>query len=431
MQKIEETKKILVYHEHSCIQRSSVLKTALSGSVSLQRELGQHESPCKRRDIQAQVFVKNLNLVTRRIDRQLGSLARFEISTNYNLLVCALHCHISGRDLHAIQAGTLFSPTKLENRMQALTNVSPSFSSEISSILPTTNGLLVITSLGGSAPAEIQVHKQADLQSKVVDGFSISSVYFSMTANPHTTLWCASANQNPSSSPDKIVLGADGELIELIYRPDAISDLKPVTKTGSDTLALSWLSANVVSAGLRGGSILLWDHRSRGSALRLQHAGTVCSLQRAETENLLLVAGMQDSLAMYDLRMPRIDFNDKISGSKNPKLNKSIKRTRPFLQFIDYENTYHYPIGMDFCKDLGIVAVSQKDDHVKFFSRHNGNCIGSTCRQDMALDKHELVSSVSGFENPKMNSCLRFIRGGRDDVYLFSNRRGVLQNYSW
>ena len=206
----------------------------------------------------------------------------------------------------------------------------------------------------------------------------------------------------------------------------------PVVRTVSDVLALSWLSANVASAGLRDGRILLWDHRSRGSAQRLRHPGTVCSLQQAETENMLLVAGLRDSFSMYDLRMPRIDTTvNKVLRTAIPKSKKNAQCTQPFLQFKGYENTDIYPIGMDFCKELGIVAVSQGDNHVRFFSRNNGECVGSTYEHDKSSDERKPFILVSGIEGPRTSCCLRFVKGNRGEISLFTNRGGDIQRYMW
>ena len=379
--------------------------------------------------MQAHVFAKNIR--TRRRDRQPGVLTCFEISNDYNILLCALRCRVSGQDLYAFQASTLFRSTEPQDNHETLTYISPGFDSEISSIQSTANGLLLVTSLGGKVPPEIQIHNQANLQPRTDNRFSISGIYLSRKVDSNTTLWCASANPHSRSSQDKVVLGTEGGLIELIYRPDGISDLEVVVNTSSDTLALSWMSANVISAGLRSGSVLLWDHRSRGSSFRLQHAGPVCALKRAETENHLLVAGMHDSFAMYDLRMPHVDFNGAIFGNKKSGFNRNVQRTRPFLQFSNYENSYRYPIGMDYCEELGIVAVLQDGDHIKFFSRHNGDFICSTQVQDKALAANELLGPVSEFKNSRTSSCLRFTKDSRDDIHLFSNREGVLHNYSW
>ena len=350
------------------------------------------------------------------------------------MLLCALHWRLSRRELYAIQVGQLFGPTYTNYEDNRTKVISPGFESEVSSIQLTANGLVLATTLGDRTPPVIGVYNQATLRSEIDEkSRTTRETYRTMIPNIHTTFLCASANQCPSASPDKILLGAKGKLFELIYSYGAAdATIEPIVKTGTDVLALSWLSANVASAGLRDGRILLWDHRSRGSALRLQHPGTVCSLQQAETESFLLVAGLRDSFSMYDLRMPRTDTHvNEVLESTASKSKTNAQCTQPFLQFKGYENTDRYPIGMDFCKELGIVAVSQGENHVGFFSRNNGECIGSTYEYDKSLDKRNPYVVVSEFDETRTSACLRFVKGSKGEICLFTNRGGDIQRYMW
>lgn len=380
--------------------------------------------------MQARVFAKNV--VTCESIRYRGIINLFEACPEHDMLLSAMHWRLSRRELYTVQASQLFGPTYADNEEKRPVLISPGFESEVSSIQITANGLAIATTLGDRTPPVIQFYNQAALRSGI-DKKVRRNNYHTITSDFHTTYFCASANRHVSASPDKILLGAKGELFELVYSYGAANaPVVPVVKTGTDVLALSWISANVASAGLRDGRVLLWDHRSRGSALRLRHSGTVCSLQQAETENFLLVAGLQDCFSMYDLRMPRIDINvNKILRTTIPKFKKNAQCTQPFLQFKGYENTDRYPIGMDFCKELGIVAVSQGENHVGFFSRNSGECIGSTYEHDKRQDERDPFIPMRGIEDPRISGCLRFVEGSRGEICLFTNRGGDIQRFIW
>lgn len=382
--------------------------------------------------MQARVFTKNV--VIYESNRHRGIINLFEACPEHDMLLSALHWRLSRRELYAIQASQLFGPTYTDNEEKRPVIISPGFESEVSSIQITANGLALATTLGDRTPPVIQLYNQAALRSGIDENSrTTTDRYYTITPDFHTTFFCASANQHVSASPDKILLGAKGELFELVYSYGAANaPVVPVVETGTDVLALSWISANVASAGLRDGRVLLWDHRSRGSALRLRHSGTVCSLQQAETENFLLVAGLQNSFSMYDLRMPRIDINiNKILRTTGPKFKKNTQCSQPFLQFNGYENTDRYPIGMDFCKELGIVAVSQGENHVGVFSRNSGECIGSTYEHDKRQDERHPFIVVPGIEDPRISGCLRFVEGSRGEICLFTNRGGDIQRFMW
>ena len=308
-----------------------------------------------------------------------------------------------------------------------------SFESKISSIQLTLGNIIVATSIGSRHPPEIKYCTFSESLTNRPRSLERVRTFQDTTSSVSSTLWCADANPYPSSVSDRLAVGTSEQVVQLTFRPDASTVLETAMQTKSDVLALSWLSANVVSAGLRNGSVLLWDSRSRGGTLRLRHPGSVCSLRRFKTEHLLLTAGTQNSLAMYDLRMPREFKSPKPDLAETKKVGKGKKSkcSQPVIRFTGYKNSFHYPAGLDYCEPMGLLAVTQAEGFAKFFSIHNGDCVGATIL--MAKGEHINKSyECKDTGNPAHSvNCLRFVEDGIGGQQLLCNRGPMIMNYSW
>lgn len=207
-------------------------------------------------------------------------------------------------------------------------------------------------------------------------------------------------------------------------------------KTQSDVLALDWLSPRVLAAGLRDASIFLWDARSQGSAVRLRHNSTVSALRRADGESRIVVCGLSNSLAMYDLRMVREGITDAEEASLlqkggHPEPTQKRKRKRkgrqggsarqvstPVLTF-DYSNAYRYPLGFDVSAELGLVAAAQDDGTIRMYSLQTGEKIGWAGAVPQAAQEASQVK------------CLRFVDDGRGVPKVMASIGASVVEYAW
>ena len=98
---------------NNAYDRSCLLRPASSGGIALQRELGLYENSYTRQNMQARVFTKNIS--TNELNRYQGIINLFEVCTEHDMLLCALHWRLSRRELYAIQASQLFGPTWTDN----------------------------------------------------------------------------------------------------------------------------------------------------------------------------------------------------------------------------------------------------------------------------------------------------------------------------
>ena len=118
---------------------------------------------------------------------------------------------------------------------------------------------------------------------------------------------------------------------------------------------------NVLLAGGRQPRLWLTDLRTPDTEWTfIRHASSIAHL-RSVTEHQVLVAGLENSMATYDLRF----FKDKPNG------------TKPILTFDEYRNQAHFHTGWDVSTELGAVAAAHDDGTVKLFSLHTGRVLRS------------------------------------------------------
>ncbi|EON61814.1 hypothetical protein W97_01031 [Coniosporium apollinis CBS 100218] len=170
-------------------------------------------------------------------------------------------------------------------------------------------------------------------------------------------------------------------------------------ETKSDVLALDWLSPNLLAAGLRNASVMLYDMRSGGSALRLRHNGVVTGLRRADDETRLVVCGFPDALCMYDLRMsrePEAPQPGQSGKGKRDRQKPKMPPTAPLLRF-EYSNKYRYPLGFDVNAEVGLVAAAEDNGRIQLYSLQSGKRVAG-------------VPEVQGNRaEPHQIKCLRIV----------------------
>lgn len=169
-------------------------------------------------------------------------------------------------------------------------------SSRITSMSVSDDYMVVTGSAGGMNPASIHFYSENDCQHE-------------LSTMPHAIIGAQddvshfSSAGNPVAHNSMFLIGSTAGAA--LVSPEPPDNINPSIHTGSDVLAVDWVNASIAVLGTRNGSIHLWDTRAQGSALRLHHGSCISKLRQLD-QNLLVVAGLEHSLAMYDLRMPAI-----------------------------------------------------------------------------------------------------------------------------
>ncbi|KAI4132361.1 MAG: hypothetical protein LQ338_000709 [Usnochroma carphineum] len=171
-----------------------------------------------------------------------------------------------------------------------------------------------------------------------------------------------------------------------------------------DTLAVDFWTHNNVLCGMRSGRVRMWDIRANGANVRLQHASCVSHV-RAIDENKVLVAGLKNQLALYDLRFirPELDSSSPKSKGKGkaPPYSDHNPPSLPLHSFPTYRmKEYLYPrLGFDVHRNL--VASGTEDKKVQIFDLHSG--------RELHIGNNDLLPNDTLTGHAR---CLKFVEHG-------------------
>jgi WD40 repeat protein len=242
------------------------------------------------------------------------------------------------------------------------------------------------------------------------------------------TIWTALPNPYCTESNENVAVGTSNGLITL-ENASGTWRCSPLIETNSDVLALDWLSPTILAAGLRDASVMLYDSRSRDSIKRLRHGAPIIGLRRADHESRLVVCGITNCLAMYDLRMIReaIPANTVSRNSnhhrkqnsrwKTPVGGLAVAPSKPVLRF-EYANQGQFPIGFDVQTELGLVAAAEETGDVQLYSMRTG-------------EKVRKLEVASGGVTGEHVKCLRFVKDERGVAKLMAGAGARIVEYCW
>ncbi|KAM5485171.1 hypothetical protein McanCB56680_002091 [Microsporum canis] len=154
---------------------------------------------------------------------------------------------------------------------------------------------------------------------------------------------------------------------ETINALDSQASVQRLGKFHANISGLDWLNQDVVIVGLQNSTVALYDMRCKKSASRLTHSHGVQRLKMVN-ESGILVAGVDNTLDMYDLRFI------KTPAKEQPNPNKrNHQPTTPYLRF--GELNYRTLNDMDVSPHLGLVACATDLPRVQLFSLHTGKLL--------------------------------------------------------
>jgi WD40 repeat protein len=182
------------------------------------------------------------------------------------------------------------------------------------------SGALAVTTIGSDRPPIVQ------LSDPERDGPHISQQFtpkgcaaiFCSTARPESFTTSHHPNSVAASQTEHLAVGAQQSLLMFTRSPSGSWDSSTlIPDLHADILALTWLSPSTLAAGCRNGKIHLYDSRSGNSSHILTHPYPISRLSRSDDPTRLLCTGLQDTLFLYDARMPRLSPHRYRDGSVN------------------------------------------------------------------------------------------------------------------
>ncbi|KAK8169564.1 hypothetical protein IWX90DRAFT_430292 [Phyllosticta citrichinensis] len=389
--------------EAQTLKRSPMLIN--SASWTLTREVqGLRSDPNTRAKALASVFEANFFLELHDYWYRLIHPSNVIRSFDYDPLGLTLITGISGSD--KCLASTFVDPhLALRDGLRIYRNINgpksaPSWHkrtfvpthSDVTSVTVGPNRTLLYTTLGGSSSAEVHLSSlNAHLPSRD-DEQEYVDWYVSLGPHDPDTIWTSTANKFVKDK-DVFTVGTSSKVVNVEngengvrYRAFSPYQRDQRGDKDDDALALDWLSPNVLASGFRSGNIVLYDLRTRDSALRLSHPSSVIGIRRGDSESRLVVAGLRNNMNLYDLRM---------AGPYNKK-----KSSRSVFRF-KYSNEYTVSSGLDVHPESGVVAAAQ-GRRVQLYSIKNG-------AQIRHFDARP--TQWHGFEYPVPPNvtCLRFV----------------------
>lgn len=246
-------------------------------------------------------------------------------------------------------------------------------SSEISTVnVCSSSGMLVVTTLGSYSPPEILISQLAP--EREGDGVATHRVQRNVQLNSNTTLWTSALTSkvpgtSPSNFSETLAIGTSLGLLSIKYNQSDFDLQRPAAFKNQELLSMDWISQQTLATGNRRGTVHLWDIRSSGSSVAIQHPFTITGIRRTDNPNHILVAGLRRSMALYDIRM-RLKEDDSSPPSFPPRV--SI----PLLRF-DHGNMDFTPLGLDVHQSLGLVATSDNECTVSVQSLRTGKVVKS------------------------------------------------------
>ncbi|KAF2627072.1 hypothetical protein BU25DRAFT_411167 [Macroventuria anomochaeta] len=315
-----------------------------------------------------------------------------------------------------------------------------------------TSGALAVTTIGSDRPPIVQ------LSDPERDGPHISQQF---TPKSCAAIWTSSARP-PSFSPssghsnsvaanetEHLAVGAQRSLLLFTRSPSGSWDSQTILPDlNADVLALEWLNHSTIAVGCRNGKIHLYDARSGGSSHVLTHPFAISKLRRADDATRIVSSGLQDTLFLYDLRMPRLSsrrdrdgklnmrdhhyneayFKTLCPGDHDHKRRKLMNR-RAFAKWsqpvLSYSHTNLDDPDLDVAVNsrLGLIAASQNMEHSDKAIRVSNLWTGKLVREFDPFGK-------KGATQQKIRS-LRWMDDSDGVMSLWSTWGGDIAAFSW
>ncbi|KAK2770345.1 hypothetical protein FQN53_005569 [Emmonsiellopsis sp. PD_33] len=184
---------------------------------------------------------------------------------------------------------------------------------------------------------------------------------------PGDMIWSSATCPDPTAN--MFAVGKSSNLL-LVNNIGSGWDLDEVKlRSGSNIMAVEWLTPKMVMMGLADSHVTFHDVRSGGIATRLQHPHGVLGVRKAD-EYRIVVAGQKSNLHMYDLRFAP----NGIATHPQPN-NYHHTSTKPYLSFPDFatENISNDELAVS--PELDLLACTSSSNKIQLFSLSTGKLV--------------------------------------------------------
>ena len=144
---------------------------------------------------------------------------------------------------------------------------------------------------GGYRASAVKINSDATTPAEVFEGWPIDWLPCSRGITDQ-----ASAANPYSGDSSFAVATSKGALIATVNEANLTLDASTKSSDTSDVNDVDWKDANVVIEGCQDGTVRLWDLRSSGEVMRLQHPSPVNYAKRIVDENRIIVAGHENQV---------------------------------------------------------------------------------------------------------------------------------------
>ncbi|OAA34970.1 WD40/YVTN repeat-like-containing domain protein [Metarhizium rileyi] len=180
----------------------------------------------------------------------------------------------------------------------------------------------------------------------------------------------------PASSNLLCVMGTNAGVV-LVRSNDSMSWLAPSrppkgTQLPQDIFDQDFQHANhnVLLAGGRQPRLWTTDLRTPVTEWSCVRQPSSVAHVRSLNQHHVLTAGLQDNMALYDMRF----------------FGRAPNGTTPLLSFPAYRNAAHFHTGWDVSPELGAVAAAHDDGTIRLFSLQSGNELKSRALRAVSAD---------------------------------------------
>ncbi|KAL9071494.1 MAG: hypothetical protein Q9161_004211 [Pseudevernia consocians] len=209
----------------------------------------------------------------------------------------------------------------------------------------------------GYCASAMKINSDATIPAEVFEGWPID-----LPLSTQEVKYQASAANPYSGDTSFAVATSNGATIAFVNEANSTMDASTKSSDTSDVGDVDWKDANTVIQGCEDGLVRLWDLRSGGEVMRLQHPSPVNYAKRIVDENRIIVAGLQSQLWTYDLRST--------SEAATPG-----QVTKPCHKFPTYKNLELSPMAVGFDVHGGLFAAATEDGRVILGDGNSGRVL--------------------------------------------------------
>ncbi|KAK9238197.1 hypothetical protein V1525DRAFT_375517 [Lipomyces kononenkoae] len=207
----------------------------------------------------------------------------------------------------------------------------------------------------------------------------------------------------------------------------------------SDVFTVECLEPHTFLAGLRDASVRILDTRiparGRNQPVALWHASAITKMKIVK-EGYLVLAGLEDSLALYDLRFAKAQEQPGLSSQRyqhHPAqyqkwANQQKSMSRPVIKYDGYVNEHVFDHGFDISNDKRTLAVADQSRAVKLYSLWTGNQL----RSPVSDHKFQLVPRALKWNDTRVTKTgMPIVDSISVPQGLFITNGGRLEYWSW